>query len=102
MSIDTGAPQMDHLVNTGTLTGSGRDMPLQVDWPRNDYSRIPFRLYHDEAIYALEMERIFRGPVWSYLALEAELPNPGDYRTCWVGDTPVVVSRNTDGVLHAF
>ena len=77
-------------------------MPPRVDWPRKDYSRIPFRLYHDEAIYALEMERIFRGPVWSYLALEAELPNPGDYRTCWVGDTPVVVSRNGDGVLHAF
>lgn len=77
-------------------------MSLRVDWPRNDYSRVPFHLYHDEAVFALEMERIFRGPVWNYLALEAELPNPGDYRTCWVGDTPVVVSRGADGAIHAF
>lgn len=77
-------------------------MSLRVDWPRNDYSRIPFNLYHDEAVFALEMERIFRGPVWNYLALEAELPHAGDYRTCWVGDTPVVVSRGADGKVHAF
>jgi anthranilate 1,2-dioxygenase large subunit len=71
-------------------------------WPREDYSRVPYRLYHDEALYALEMERIFRGPCWSFLALEAELPKPGDFRTTWVGDTPVVVSRDRDGALHAF
>ena len=73
-----------------------------IAWPRDDYSRIPFRLHHDEEIYALEMERIFRGPTWSYLCLEAELPRPGDFRTTWVGDTPVVVSRDRDGAIHAF
>ena len=35
---------------------------LKIDWPRNDYSRVPFRLYHDESVYALEMERIFPRP----------------------------------------
>ena len=77
-------------------------MSLHVDWPTHDYSRIPFWLYHDDAVYALEMERIFRGPVWCYLGLEAELPNPGDFRTTWVGDTPVVLSRGDDGTVHAF
>jgi anthranilate 1,2-dioxygenase large subunit len=77
-------------------------VPLSVDWPRNDYSRVPYRLYHDEDLYRLEMERIFRGPVWNYLALDAELPKPGDYRTCWVGDTSVVVSRSAEGKVHAF
>ena len=75
---------------------------LNVDWPRNDYSRVPFWLYHDDEVYRLEMERIFRGPVWNYLALEAEIPNPGDYRTIWVGETSVVVSRSQDGKPHAF
>jgi len=75
---------------------------LKIDWPRNDYSRVPFRLYHDPSVYALEMERVFRGPVWNYLALEAELPNPGDYRTTWIGDSPVVVTRAQDGTIHAF
>ena len=77
-------------------------MELKVDWPRDDYSRVPFWLHHDEALYALEMERIFRGPTWSYLCLEAEIPNPGDFRTTWVGDTPVVVSRDKAGAIHAF
>ena len=77
-------------------------MEPEIDWPRNDYSRVPFRLHHDEAIYQLEMERIFRGPTWNYLCLEAEIPNPGDYRTTWVGDTPVIVSRDKAGALHAF
>jgi len=35
---------------------------VELRWPRNDYSRVPFRLHHDEDLYALEMERIFRGP----------------------------------------
>jgi anthranilate 1,2-dioxygenase large subunit len=77
-------------------------MTLQVEWPRRDYSRVPYWLYHDEAVYDLEMERIFRGPVWNYLALDAEVPAPGDFRTTWVGDTPIVVSRDAGGAVHAF
>jgi anthranilate 1,2-dioxygenase large subunit len=77
-------------------------MTPDIAWPRNDYSRVPFWLHHDEAIYELEMERIFRGPAWSYLCLEAEIPSPGDFRTTWVGDTPVIVSRDKEGAIHAF
>jgi len=73
-----------------------------ADWPRNDYSRVPFRLHHDPEIYELEMQRIFRGPVWNILCLAAEIPNPGDFRTTWVGDTPIVVTRNKEGEIHAF
>ena len=70
-------------------------MKPEVRWPRNDYSRVPFRLHHDEELYALEMERIFRGPAWSYLCLEAEIPKPCDFRTTWVGDTPVIMMTDT-------
>jgi anthranilate 1,2-dioxygenase large subunit len=75
---------------------------MQIDWPRNDYSRVPYSLYHDPEVFDLEMERIFRGKCWSFLAFEAEVQNPGDYRTTWVGDTPVVISRDSDNSLHAF
>ena len=80
-------------------------MPIEVNWERSDYSRVPYHLYHDPEVYAEEMRRIFRGPCWSYLCLEAEIPNPGDFRTVWIGDTPVVVSRATEaagGAIHAF
>ena len=25
--------------------------PQEVRWPRNDYSRVPYWLYHDRALY---------------------------------------------------
>ena len=42
------------------------------------------------------MEKIFRGPCWSFVGFEAEVPNIGDFRTSWIGDTPIVVSRSDD------
>jgi len=71
-------------------------------WPRLDYSRVPYRLYHDPEVYQLEQENIFRGPVWSAVGLDIEVPNLGDYRVGHVGETPVVFCRNDDGVIHAF
>jgi anthranilate 1,2-dioxygenase large subunit len=74
----------------------------QVHWPRTDYSKVPFWLYHDAALYELEQERIFRGPTWSFLGLEAEIPNVGDWRSSWIGDTPVVFNRDRKGEVRAF
>ena len=74
---------------------------MKIDWSRNDYSSIPYYLYHDESIYQEEMEKIFRGPCWSFVGFEAEVPNIGDFRTSWIGDTPIVVSRSDDGHVHA-
>ena len=47
-----------------------------VYFPRADGSRVPFKVYSSPEIYQLEQERIFRGPVWSFVAMEAEIPNP--------------------------
>jgi anthranilate 1,2-dioxygenase large subunit len=71
-----------------------------VHWQRNDYSLVPYWLYHDPQIYAQEQERIFKGPTWSLVGLEAEIPNPGDFRTTFIGDTPVIVDRAADGSIH--
>ncbi len=73
----------------------------EVRWERNDYTRVPYWLYHDREIYQAEQERIFKGPTWSYAALEAEIPNPGDYLTCFIGETPILVDRGLDGTIHA-
>lgn len=71
-----------------------------VAWTRGDYTRVPYWLYHDPAVYRVEQERVFRGPTWSYVGLEAELPRPGDFFTSFVGDTPVIVGRDTDGAIR--
>jgi phenylpropionate dioxygenase-like ring-hydroxylating dioxygenase large terminal subunit len=40
--------------------------------------------------------------VWNYVALEAEVPKPGDFKATFVGETPIVINRGKDGALHAF
>ena len=71
-------------------------------FPRGDGSRVPYKVFSDAEIYALEQERIFRGETWNFLGLEAEIPKPGDYKSTFVGDTPVVMTRAEDGTLAAW
>jgi anthranilate 1,2-dioxygenase large subunit len=71
-------------------------------WPSEGSARVPYHVFTSPDIYAQEQERIFRGPVWNYVGLEAEVPQPGDYKATFIGDTPVVISRDKDGSLHAF
>ena len=70
-------------------------------WPDASFSRVPYEVFTDAAIYDLERERIFRGPVWHYLALDIELPGHGDYRLTWVGDIGVIVVRDRSGEVRA-
>jgi salicylate 5-hydroxylase large subunit len=68
-------------------------------WPTGP-ERVPFALYSDDAVYRRELERIFHGPSWSYVGLEAELPEPGAFKTTFVGETPVIVARDRSGEIH--
>lgn len=73
-----------------------------VYFPREDGSRVPYAVFSSQEIYDLEQERIYRGPTWNFLGLECEIPKPGDYKSTFVGDTPVVVTRTEDGELAAW
>ena len=75
---------------------------LQRAWPAEGVTRVPYWVYQDEEIYREEQTRIFRGPTWNYLCLEAELPEPTSFITTFVGDMPVVVARDPSGALHAW
>jgi apoptosis-inducing factor 3 len=69
-------------------------------WPEQDLRRIPDWVYTDDAVYQREVERIFHGRTWNYVALEAEIPQAGDFIRSNVGPTPVVVARGQDGAIH--
>jgi len=73
-----------------------------VSWPSNGVSEVPFRLYTDQAQYAREQERLFKGPTWNYLCLAIEIPNPGDFVSTTVGETEILVVRDAGGVVNAF
>ncbi|WP_235907656.1 aromatic ring-hydroxylating oxygenase subunit alpha [Siccirubricoccus phaeus] len=77
-------------------------MPGRYVWPGDDLNRIPDWVYTDPWVYEREVERIFHGRCWNYVALEAEIPNPGDFIRSNVGPTPVVVSRAKDGSIAVF
>jgi len=71
-------------------------------WPEDGLTRIPDWIYTSEEIFARERDRIFLGPTWNFIALEAEIPEPGDFKRSYVGDVPVIVTRDKDGTIHAF
>ena len=70
-------------------------------WPNEGNSRVPYRVFSDPDIYKAELNRVFLGPTWQFLVVADELPNPGDYKTTFLGETPVIVTRGEDGEIHA-
>jgi len=80
-----------------------KDAPLaDCKWPEDALHYIPDWVYTSQAVYDLEIDRIFRGKTWNFVALEAEIPAPGDYKRSYVGPVPVVVSRADDGSINVF
>ena len=75
---------------------------LERTWPSEGATRVPYWVYQDADLYRDEQARIWRGDTWSYLCLEAELPEPKSFVTTFVGDMPVVVTRDAGGALHAW
>src|SRR5436853_337695 len=61
-----------------------------LEWPEQGNSRVPYRVFADPDIYQAELDRIFLGPSWQYLALADQLPEPGDYNTTFLGEAPAL------------
>jgi nitrite reductase/ring-hydroxylating ferredoxin subunit len=59
------------------------------------------RLYADEAVFELEIERLFTR-AWLFVGLESEIPQPGDYVTRNMGADPVILVRDHTGAVRVF
>ena len=108
MTLNCNAGALGYAQTNATIermTGMALQDPIlaqQYAWPDDDLTIIPDWVYTDAAIYAREVERIFHGPTWNYVVLEAEIPNAGDFIRSHVGPTPIVVARADDGSINAF
>jgi anthranilate 1,2-dioxygenase large subunit len=72
-----------------------------ITWPKEGNARVPYRVFSDQDVYQAELSKLFLGPTWQFLTLANELANPGDYKTTFLGETPVIVTRGEDGEIHA-
>ncbi|MFM7341168.1 MAG: Rieske 2Fe-2S domain-containing protein, partial [Betaproteobacteria bacterium] len=75
-----------------------QDRPLT--WEKGDTSRIPFAVYTDDGQHQKELQRFFYQGHWSYVGLEAEIANPGDFKRTVIGERSVIVTRALDGQIH--
>ena len=62
---------------------------------------LPPAAYHDHGLLELESERLFARE-WICMGRLAEMPNPGDYLSRDIIDSPVFVIRQKDGGVKAF
>src|ERR1700758_4355006 len=62
--------------------------------------KIDRRVFSDQAIYDDEMERIF-GRAWLMIGHESLVPAADDFFHTYMGEDPVILTRDGQGRLHA-
>ena len=77
--------------------------PDHLKWPADaDITAVPYSVFNNREVYDLEQQKIHNGLTWNYLGTEAELPENGSFKSTYIGDTPVVVTRGEDGLAYAW
>lgn len=74
--------------------------PEFAPWPEAGPSRVPAWIYSDPDLFKKEMETFHHAGCWSYVGLECEVPNPGDFRRSFVGLKSVLITRDMDGQVN--
>ena len=62
--------------------------------------KIDRRIFSDQALYDEEMEKIF-GRAWLMIGHESLVPAPDDFFHTYMGEDPVILTRDGQGRLHA-
>jgi phenylpropionate dioxygenase-like ring-hydroxylating dioxygenase large terminal subunit len=67
-----------------------------------DLTLVPYWVFQHGETYKEEQQHLFQGNLCDYLCLEVEVARAGDFRTTFVGDAPVIVTRDGNGEVHVF
>ncbi len=82
------------------MTQAPTTFPPNVNWESEGTSRIPFSVYTHEELHRRELERFFYRAHWCYVGLEAEIPNPGDFKRTAIGERSVLLVRDAQGQVN--
>jgi 3-phenylpropionate/trans-cinnamate dioxygenase subunit alpha len=66
-----------------------------------DGSWVGRRAFVDPEVYQREQESIF-GHAWLFLGHVSQIPRPRDFITTYMGEEPVIVTRDSNGILRGF
>ena len=64
-----------------------------------DGCHVSRRVFSDPEIYQLEKQHIF-SRTWIFMGHESEIPEPEDFITSFIGETPVIVARGDDQEIY--
>ena len=70
------------------------------DLVNEDASLISRRCWSDAGVYELEKRGIF-ARAWLFLGHESQIRSPGDFVQAYMCETPIILSRGTNGGIHA-
>jgi phenylpropionate dioxygenase-like ring-hydroxylating dioxygenase large terminal subunit len=71
------------------------------DRPDADVFELDRRIFTDAQVYELEMTRIFER-TWVFVGLDAQIPQPHDFLTGYIGRQPILLMRDKDGAIGCF
>ena len=82
------------------MSDSSTVFPREIRWEGEGTHRIPFLAYTSDELYKRELERFFYKNHWCYVGLEAEIPEPGDFKRTVIGERSVILVRDADGGIN--
>ena len=70
-------------------------------WVDNETGIMDSSIFADKDIYQEELEKVF-GRAWQFIGHTSLIPNPNDFFLCYMGEDPIILTRDSKGEIHAF